>query len=73
MVKKTLKYKRILPDVSVSLLKDKDTGKKSFRHRWVDKGKNSSSGTQQFKDYSTRTHKTIEQFEHYIRNKHNYN
>lgn len=68
----TLKYIRILPDVSIALLKDKETGKKVFRHRWRDKAKKNSLGIQTHKNYSTRTHKTIEQFEKFIKKKFNY-
>lgn len=75
MTMMTLKYHRILPDVSVSLLKDKDTGKKLFRYRWRQTGgKAGSAGTQTHKDYphKSKRYKGFIEFEQFIKDKFNY-
>lgn len=70
MAMKTLKYHRILPEVSVALLRDEETGKKLFRHRWRNKAKNvNATGRQEFKDYpfKSKRYKGIEEFEQFIK------
>ena len=71
----TLEYKRILPDISVALLKDKATGKGVFRHRFIEKAKNSSyHGKQNHKDYPVKSVKYngMKEFEQFIKTKFEY-
>lgn len=75
MTMKTIRYHRILPDVSVALLKNSETQKLTFRHRWRDKGKKTpNAGAQQLKDYpyKSKRYKTLLEFEEYIKDKFDY-
>ena len=72
MADTTLKYKRILPDVSVAYLKNKESGKKFYRHRFRQAAKRNSLGQQDHKDYSTRRFKDFDEFKAYIIDKFDY-
>lgn len=62
----TLKYKRLLIEESVALVKDTVTLKKVWRHRYRLITVNSSAGSQTFKDYSFRRFSNITEFSDYI-------
>lgn len=68
MTKLTLKYKRLLPEESVALIKDKTTLKKNWRHRYLFKTGSGSAGKQDFKDYRFSKFNNILEFVEYIEN-----
>lgn len=74
MTKKTIRYARIIPNVSVALLRDSVTKKLLFRHRFRQKTKNQNNGLQEFKDYpyKSKRYEGIEGFKKYIVDKFEY-
>jgi hypothetical protein len=70
-MKKTIRYKRLLPEESLALLRDEDTKKLNWRHRFrakergVQRGQNKLSH-QGFKDYPHKKFKTLVDFEEFI-------
>jgi len=75
MTKKTIQYHRILPDISVALLRDSETKKLCYRHRFRDKTTSSNhAGAQDFKDYAHKSKKysNFKEFEEFIKLKFEY-
>jgi hypothetical protein len=65
-VKMTITHKRLSPDESVALLKDKDTKKLVWRHRFKNFKKAGAIGTQDFKDYKHKKFKNTQAFYDFI-------
>jgi len=67
-MKKTIRYKRLLPDISIALLRDEATNKLIWRHRFkiLKKAQVNKVGTQDFKDYPHKKFKTLGDFEEFI-------
>ena len=65
-MKTSLKNKRLNIDESVSLIKDDETGKKSWRHRFRGKRNASSLAGQEFKDYVFKKFESLKKFESFI-------
>ena len=75
MTMKTISYKRILPEVSVALLRDSETKKLCYRHRFRGKSKSvPNAGKQEFEDYPHKSKKysNMEEFKQFIINKFDY-
>ena len=68
MTKLTLKYKRLLPEESISLLKDTKTKRRLWRHRYSVRKGGSALSKQKFKDYMHKKFKTILEFRAFIEN-----
>lgn len=64
-----LKHKRIIPDVSASLIKNSITGEMKWRHRYVGSSKSLQKGRQVLKDYNFTEFKSIESFVSFIERK----
>ena len=62
MGKLSLKHARLDPSVSVSLIKDEDTGVFNWRYRFLTVSKNGTYRKHDLKDYDYNEFKSIEEF-----------
>ena len=66
MTKVIKEYKKIEPEESLALIKDKETNKRNWRYRFVKKLNNRSAGKQFFRDYPHKKFDTLMEFKTFI-------